>query len=136
MCVSDSKQVCGLERRSDNIRSVVSAVCVRVQVCGWVVGRGLEKCEDYGDRGKGHSTAENTCVRTGTHACRTCTLQVVTGKGRFVVTASDDCTARVWDLSAAGHVPKQAEHEGRVKLVGACLFSFFSCYHPCNTRAT
>jgi WD40 repeat protein len=43
---------------------------------------------------------------------------VTTGKGRFVVTASEDNTARVWDLQAAaeGVIQSQA-HGGRIKQV-------------------
>jgi WD40 repeat protein len=43
---------------------------------------------------------------------------VTTGRGRFVVTASEDNTARVWDLQAAaeGVIQSQA-HGGRIKQV-------------------
>jgi WD40 repeat protein len=41
---------------------------------------------------------------------------VLTNQGRFVVTASDDCTVRVWDTQAP-NLHKTEQHDGRVKQV-------------------
>lgn len=47
-------------------------------------------------------------------------LQALSAKGRFAITASDDNTARVWDLSATARQAqaKRELHEGRVRAVG------------------
>jgi hypothetical protein len=42
---------------------------------------------------------------------------VLTYHGRFAVTASDDCTVRVWDTKAVD-LKKVAKHGGKVKQVG------------------
>lgn len=43
-------------------------------------------------------------------------MQVMTNKGRFVITAGDDCTARVWDLHADMNADVHC-HSTRVRAV-------------------
>ena len=67
----------------------------------------------------------NTHTPTHTHTSHTsscvcvcvCVIQVMTNKGRFVVTASDDCTARVWDLHADMSTHAVDCHTSRIRAV-------------------
>jgi WD40 repeat protein len=76
----------------------------------------------------GENATQNTSIthtHTHTHTSHTsscvcvcvCVIQVMTNKGRFVVTASDDCTARVWDLHADMSTHAVDCHTSRIRAV-------------------
>jgi len=116
-----------LEGHSDNIRSVVPWARVRVVQCVGVLQTqpGSLLCLNRGGMGRvWRSLGHPACLPPSfslTHPnLGHPHVQVMTNKGRFVITASDDCTARVWDLHANTSISKVDSHTARVRGVRAC----------------